>query len=104
MWNVSASGRVTSWAESCKRSTLMRQAPVAQGIERVPPEHEVAGSIPAGRIRPRTVEPTWLNDAGSDLPSETVWARETRRRREPTSWRPARVAYRDDSMPGGRPH
>src|SRR5581483_8237399 len=25
-------------------------APVAQGIERVPPEHEVAGSIPAGRM------------------------------------------------------
>src|SRR5947208_6462379 len=53
MWNVSASGRVTSWAESCKRSTLMRLAPVAQGIERVPPEHEVAGSIPAGRTSSR---------------------------------------------------
>ena len=26
------------------------RAPVAQGIERAPPEREVAGSIPAGRI------------------------------------------------------
>src|SRR3954467_13753024 len=29
---------------------LGRRAPVAQGIERAPPEREVAGSIPAGRI------------------------------------------------------
>src|SRR6185295_2423970 len=31
-------------------STLTLPAPVAQGIERAPPEREVAGSIPAGRI------------------------------------------------------
>src|SRR5262249_10222166 len=48
--NVSASGKGTMRASSCKRARLVRQAPVAQGIERVPPEHEVAGSIPAGRI------------------------------------------------------
>jgi hypothetical protein len=30
-------------------------APVAQGIERAPPEREVAGSIPAGRIISRSV-------------------------------------------------
>jgi hypothetical protein len=29
---------------------LRAPAPVAQGIERAPPEREVAGSIPAGRI------------------------------------------------------
>jgi hypothetical protein len=31
-------------------ATLAFPAPVAQGIERAPPEREVAGSIPAGRI------------------------------------------------------
>ena len=31
-------------------TTLTAPAPVAQGIERAPPEREVAGSIPAGRI------------------------------------------------------
>jgi predicted ABC-type sugar transport system permease subunit len=30
-------------------ATLALPAPVAQGIERAPPEREVAGSIPAGR-------------------------------------------------------
>jgi hypothetical protein len=33
-------------------------APVAQGIERAPPEREVAGSIPAGRIA-RLFGPAW---------------------------------------------
>src|SRR5919109_3219750 len=44
------------------RGYTARSAPVAQGIERAPPEREVAGSIPARRIpaslrgRPRTPE------------------------------------------------
>ncbi len=47
---VSASGRVTVRAESSKAVTLVPlRAPVAQGIERSPPERKVAGSIPAGR-------------------------------------------------------
>ena len=47
------------------RARLMRSpAPVAQGIERAPPEREVVGSIPAGRIASRTARRVWLNGAG----------------------------------------
>ena len=45
-------------------ATLAFPAPVAQGIERAPPEREVAGSIPARRIRTRMNEPPWLRHAG----------------------------------------
>jgi hypothetical protein len=31
-------------------ATVLRGAPVAQGIERPPPERKVVGSIPTGRI------------------------------------------------------
>src|SRR4051794_6241810 len=48
--NVSASCKVTIRASRSTRATLPRQAPVAQGIERAPPERKAAGSIPAGRI------------------------------------------------------
>jgi hypothetical protein len=47
-------------------------APVAQGIERAPPEREVAGSIPAGRITtnsPRGLLMPCLGMAGQRLPS-----------------------------------
>ena len=42
--------------------TLGVPAPVAQGIERAPPERKVAGSIPAGRITTVRVQrkPAWL--------------------------------------------
>src|SRR5215212_10506405 len=40
--------RPSSWPDR-RRATLDRSAPVAQGIERAPPEREVAGSIPARR-------------------------------------------------------
>ena len=43
-----ASGRNRKRTEGS--SKLHDPAPVAQGIERAPPEREVAGSIPAGRI------------------------------------------------------
>src|SRR6266542_3556083 len=49
------------------------RAPVAQGIERAPPEREVAGSIPARRIETGLAAPTRMvtrvrcaGDAGSD--------------------------------------
>ena len=45
------------------------RAPVAQGIERSPPERKVAGSIPAGRILRRCREsPIWLNHAAPLAP------------------------------------
>src|SRR5438477_6442563 len=54
MTNVSASSSVTIRAFASTRVRLhwAVPAPVAQGIERAPPEREVAGSIPAGRILP----------------------------------------------------
>src|SRR6187551_2779205 len=39
-----------------RRYTALSPAPVAQGIERAPPEREVAGSIPAGRMSRHTLE------------------------------------------------
>src|SRR5579884_3728319 len=50
--NVCASSSVATCASTCTRRRLHWSfpAPVAQGIERAPPEREVAGSIPAGRI------------------------------------------------------
>src|SRR6188768_1380311 len=55
------SARNTAGAYDVRRSIgktpadrLARPAPVAQGIERAPPEREVAGSNPAGRIFSRT--------------------------------------------------
>src|SRR5919198_5627076 len=50
MTNVSASSSVAMRAETSTRATLDALAPVAQGIERAPPERKVAGSIPARRI------------------------------------------------------
>src|SRR5713101_3171805 len=41
---------MTMRAESSTADTLRIPAPVAQGIERAPPERKVAGSIPARRI------------------------------------------------------
>src|SRR5207302_1564042 len=41
---------VTARDVSSTRATLVTPAPVAQGIERSPPERKAAGSIPAGRI------------------------------------------------------
>jgi hypothetical protein len=67
MTNVSASSSVPIRAETSTAGTYQRQgaarlplspAPVAQGIERAPPEREVAGSIPARRIQGRMVERT----------------------------------------------
>src|SRR6188508_3444956 len=40
-------------------------APVAQGIERAPPEREAAGSNPAGRIEALIDQGTWLRQAKS---------------------------------------
>src|SRR5881394_3867839 len=48
--NVSASSSVAMRAETSIGATLNSLAPVAQGIERAPPERKVAGSIPARRI------------------------------------------------------
>ena len=48
--NVSASRSVTVEALNSTGATLVLPAPVAQGIERSPPERKAAGSIPAGRI------------------------------------------------------
>ena len=44
--------------EPFSHSTTLRSpcAPVAQGIERAPPEREVAGSIPAGRMKRHKLE------------------------------------------------
>src|SRR5947209_9884038 len=50
MTNVSASRSVTTRAETSTGVHYAPPAPVAQGIERAPPEREVAGSIPAGRM------------------------------------------------------
>src|SRR5436189_5199931 len=48
--NVSASSSVAMRAVTSTGATLDALAPVAQGIERAPPERKVAGSIPARRI------------------------------------------------------
>src|SRR2546423_13037769 len=72
MTNVSASSSVTLRAETSTAGTYQRQvaarlalspAPVAQGIERAPPEREVAGSIPALRIPGRMDRALSLNHA-----------------------------------------
>src|SRR5262245_61344497 len=48
--NVSASSSVAMRAVASIGARLDALAPVAQGIERAPPERKVAGSIPARRI------------------------------------------------------
>src|SRR3954453_17465904 len=50
MTNVSASSRLAIRAVASIGARLDASAPVAQGIERAPPERKVAGSIPARRI------------------------------------------------------
>jgi hypothetical protein len=47
-------------------ATVRRVAPVAQGIERAPPERKVVGSIPTGRILTRAAmrEPAFLHGSG----------------------------------------
>jgi hypothetical protein len=52
-------------------ATVHRVAPVAQGIERAPPERKVVGSIPTGRITSHlpTRKPAFLHGSGvSDVP------------------------------------
>src|SRR6185503_3764369 len=47
-------------------ATVPRVAPVAQGIERAPPERKVVGSIPTGRILTRAAmrKPAFLHGSG----------------------------------------
>src|SRR2546427_8621665 len=52
MTKVSASSSFAILAVTSIGATLDALAPVAQGIERAPPERKVAGSIPARRISP----------------------------------------------------
>jgi hypothetical protein len=53
--------------------TLRTPAPVAQGIERAPPEREVAGSIPAGRKSLGSPTPFGGHDDFLGAPPETRW-------------------------------
>src|SRR4051794_9564567 len=73
--NVSASCKVTIRASRSTRATLPRQAPVAQGIERAPPERKAAGSIPAGRITRRRSLVRGVPNGGSwEQPTESMEA------------------------------
>src|SRR2546423_13835586 len=67
--NVSASSRVAIRAVASIEARLDALAPVAQGIERAPPERKVAGSIPARRIpRAKAGPPAAGHDAFARLP------------------------------------
>src|SRR5262245_32484558 len=74
-WSHTDTSRAGAAARRSRMATVQARAPVAQGIERSPPERKVAGSIPAGRT-PRT---RWkrrvsqFKQSLQDLPYARLW-------------------------------
>ena len=84
---LSVHAAVAIGSQSDKLAIDSRRAPVAQGIERSPPERKVAGSNPAGRaINCLEVgTDTMARRSDVDVDSDSRWSRRPRKREEVAS-------------------
>src|SRR5579863_4402283 len=76
--SISAEGSAPAMLTTVEAPRVPPSAPVAQGIERSPPEREVAGSNPAGRVLSWRENPD--TDGGLELAAALDWLAEPRER------------------------